>query len=125
MAADDSLVKKPGQSVAYTREQIDELRKCMDPKTGPEYFISNYMYIQHPVRGKEKIQLYPYQLELLYNYHNYRKSVNMLGRQMGKCVTGCTKIHVRNKTTGETKSVTIEEFGNILQSTSDILSQQL
>lgn len=114
MATDDSLIKKPGQSVAYTKEHIEELRNCMHPQTGPEYFISNFMYIQHPTRGKEKIQLYPYQFELLRNYHKYRKSVNMLGRQMGKCVVGDTKITVKNRHSNEVKVISIEEFGSLL-----------
>lgn len=81
---DDKLVKRAYTKVSYNKEQIDELRRCLDPDTGPFYFISNFMYVQHPVKGKEKLQLYDYQIELLHNYHKYRKSINMLGRQLGK-----------------------------------------
>lgn len=81
---DDKLVKRAYTKVSYTKEQIDELRACMDPVTGPEYFLSNYMYIQHPTRGREKLTLYPFQIELINTYHGYRKSVNMVSRQMGK-----------------------------------------
>ena len=81
---DDKLVKRAYTKVSYTKEQIDELRACLDPVTGPEYFITNFMYIQHPTRGREKLQLYPFQIDLIKTYHTYRKSVNMVSRQMGK-----------------------------------------
>lgn len=81
---DDKLVKRAYTKVAYTKEQINELKACMDPITGPEYFITNFMYIQHPTQGRQKLQLYPFQVDLITTYHTYRKSVNMVSRQMGK-----------------------------------------
>ncbi len=81
---DDKLVKRAYTKVTYTKEQIDELKACMDPLTGPEYFITNYMYIQHPMRGREKLKLYDFQVDLIATYHTYKKSVNMVSRQMGK-----------------------------------------
>jgi hypothetical protein len=81
---DDKLVKRAYKKVSYTKEQIDELKACMDPVTGPAYFISNFMYIQHPRLGRQKIELYDFQYGLLENYHKFRKSVNMISRQMGK-----------------------------------------
>lgn len=84
MAADDSLIKKPYAKVAYNAKQVEELKACMHPITGPEYFISNFMYVQHPTMGRTQLKLFDFQVELLHNYHNYRKSINMLSRQMGK-----------------------------------------
>jgi len=81
---DDKLVKRAYTKVTYTKEQIDELKACMDPENGPEYFISNFMYIQHPMKGRQKLKLYDFQLDLIHNYHHYRKSINMVSRQMGK-----------------------------------------
>lgn len=81
---DDKLVKRAYTKISYTKEQIDELRECMNPDTGPEYFITNFMYIQHPIRGREKLQLYDFQVDLINTYHRYRRSVNMVSRQMGK-----------------------------------------
>lgn len=81
---DDKLVKRAYTKISYTREQIDELRACLDPVTGPRYFIENFMYIQHPMKGRQKLELYDFQLELIENYHSSRKSVNMVSRQMGK-----------------------------------------
>ena len=81
---DEKLVKRAYAKVTYTKEQIDELKACMDPETGPEYFITNYIYIQHSTLGRQKLQLFPFQLELIKSYHKYRRSVNMVGRQTGK-----------------------------------------
>lgn len=81
---DDNLVKRAYAKTRYTKQQVEELTACMDPVNGPYYFISNFMYVQHPTLGKEQLKLYDYQIELLQNYHNYRKSVNLLGRQLGK-----------------------------------------
>ena len=81
---DDKLVKRAFSKVTYTKEQIDELRACLDPINGPEYFIQNFMYIQHPIKGRQKLHLYNFQKDLIRTYHTYRRSVNMVSRQMGK-----------------------------------------
>jgi len=81
---DDKLVKRAYTKVSYTKDQIDELKACLDPVTGPEFFITNFMYIQHPVAGRQRLALYDFQLDLIRTYHTYRKSVNMVSRQMGK-----------------------------------------
>lgn len=82
--ADTSLVKSAYSQVKYTSETFAEFQKCADTVTGPEYFLSKYMRIQHPTRGSIPLELYDFQEELLYNYHNFRYSINMLSRQMGK-----------------------------------------
>jgi hypothetical protein len=81
---DDKLVKRAYTKVSYTPEQIDQLKACLDPVTGPEFFITNFMYIQHPMRGRQKLVLYDFQRDLINNYHNSKRSVNMVSRQMGK-----------------------------------------
>lgn len=110
---DDKLVKKAFSKVSYTKQQLDELRACMDPETGPAYFIENFMYVQHPTKGKQQLVLYDYQRELLENYRKYRKSCNMLGRQMGKCCKNTTLLTVRNKTTGEIREISFQEFAEL------------
>jgi hypothetical protein len=112
---DDKLVKRAYSKVSYTKEQIDELKACLDPITGPEYFITNFMYIQHPTRGREKLVLYPFQIDLIKTYHNYRKSVNMVSRQMGKCLLGDVEIKIRNKKTGVIQTLTFAEFEVIIK----------
>ena len=81
---DDKLVKRAYIKVSYSREQLAEVRACLDPITGPKYFIENFMYVQHPTRGKQPLKLYDFQHTLIDTYHNYRMSISMVSRQMGK-----------------------------------------
>lgn len=98
---DYSLIKKPHQAQSWTEHQISELAQCMDPVTGPMHFMSNYFFIQHPVKGKIQYQPFEYQSRLLEVYHNHRFSIALLPRQSGKCVGGDINISVRNKHTGK------------------------
>ena len=84
MGADSTLTKSPYIKMAYTSEQVSHFVKCSDPITGPEYFLRNFYYIQHPVRGCILFEPFDYQVELIHNYNNHKFSINMLGRQMGK-----------------------------------------
>jgi len=68
----------------YTIEQIQEFRKCADPVTGPEYFLTNYFMIQHPVSGPQLMQMQQYHLDFLHNIHSNQQSINLLSRQLGK-----------------------------------------
>lgn len=63
---------------------VQELAKCADPVNGPRYFITNYVYVQNVKKGKVKFDLYPFQIELINNYHNFRYSISLISRQMGK-----------------------------------------
>jgi hypothetical protein len=78
------LIKKAHQTESFTEQQILELAKCADPVTGPEYFLSNYFYIQHPTRGRMLYQPFEYQKRLVHTYHNYRFSISLMPRQTGK-----------------------------------------
>ena len=82
-----ALVKKPNARESYTEEQIREVIKCADPTTGPEYFLTNYFYIQHPTRGRLRYQPYEYQKKLVHTYHNFRYSISLMPRQTGKSTT--------------------------------------
>lgn len=81
---DNVLVKKPHQQTAFTQEQLQEFVKCSDPIEGPEYFMSNYFYIQHPTRGRMLYEPFDYQKRLIHTYHNYRYSISLMPRQTGK-----------------------------------------
>ena len=81
---DDKLVKKAYQKLKYTKKEIEELASCMHPTNGPLYFMSNFMYVQHPTKGQIKFEPYPYQLDLIDCYHSYRKTIAMASRQLGK-----------------------------------------
>lgn len=78
------IVKTPYVRQLYTAEQMDQLKRCMDPQDGYLYFMDNFFYIQHPVRGKMLYHPWDYQKRLIYNYHNYRFSISLMPRQTGK-----------------------------------------
>lgn len=81
---DLNLIKTAHSSVAYTEEQIREFMACADPINGPQYFLDNFFYIQHPVRGKMQYHPFAYQQRLIDTYHNFRFSISMMPRQTGK-----------------------------------------
>jgi len=84
------LVKKANKKQRYTEVQIEEISACLDPITGPYFFMSNFFHIQHPVRGKLQFSPFEYQNRLVASYHDNRFNVNMLPRQSGKttCAAG-------------------------------------
>ena len=64
-----------------TNKQIEELKKCcIDPK----YFIENYCYIQHPVKGNVKLEMYDYQKNYVDCMHNNKMVTALMSRQLGK-----------------------------------------
>ncbi len=81
------LIKKPNTIESFTAQQIHEMVRCSDPTTGPEYFLENYFYIQHPVRGRMQYVPYEYQKRLISTYHTYRFSISLMPRQTGKTAT--------------------------------------
>ena len=84
------LIKNPHKQESYSEEQLMEFAACADPVTGPEYFLRNFFYIQHPTKGKMLYNPFEFQTRLIDTYHNYRFSISMLPRQCGKstCAAG-------------------------------------
>jgi hypothetical protein len=80
----DVIVKKAHQKESFTEDQIKEFAKCADPVTGPEYFMSNFFYIQHPTKGRMLYAPFEYQKRLIHSYHAYRFSISLMPRQTGK-----------------------------------------
>ena len=78
------LTKKPYQKTQFSNVQLLEFSKCM---TDPFYFLNKYFWIQHPTKGQILYAAYDYQQDLAKSYHNFRFSISMLGRQMGKSTT--------------------------------------
>ena len=79
-----TLVKAPYRRQHWTDQQLSEFMACANPDTGPQYFMDNFFYIQHPVRGKMLYHPFDYQKRLIDTYHNYRYSISMMPRQTGK-----------------------------------------
>lgn len=83
-STEPALVKTPYAKVNYTQQQIDEFVACADPVTGPQYFMDNFFYIQHPTQGRMLYHPFEYQKRLIDVYHGYRYSISMMPRQTGK-----------------------------------------
>jgi hypothetical protein len=83
-STEPALVKTPYSKVTYSQQQIDEFVACADPVSGPQYFLDNFFYIQHPTKGRMLYHPFEYQKRLIDVYHNYRYSISMMPRQTGK-----------------------------------------
>lgn len=111
-------LKNSGTVTEFTQEQILEYIKI---KNDPIYFVNNYCKIVHVDKGVVPFTLYPYQKQMIRHFHgidessdkvnpDWRYSLTLTGRQMGKCVKGDTKIKIRNKKTGEIQNVSINDL---------------
>lgn len=65
--------------VTLTREQFEIYRTC---KVNP-FYLANFVYIIHPVKGKVKFNLYEYQRAVLWNFLNNRFNIILKFRQAG------------------------------------------
>ena len=79
-----AIIKTPYKKMSYTELQIQELARCADPESGPQYFMDNYFFIQHPTKGAIQYHPFEYQERLIDIYHNYRFSISLMPRQTGK-----------------------------------------
>lgn len=82
-------LKKVNVKHNFTKEQVNELIKCSND---PEYFITNYCYIQTLDHGLIKFSLYDCQKNKIKVIHDNRKVIIMEGRQQGKTTTSVAYI---------------------------------
>ena len=82
-----AIIKTPYKKMSYTEHQIQELARCADPATGPQYFMDNYFFIQHPTKGAIQYHPFEYQERLIDAYHHNRYSISLMPRQTGKSTT--------------------------------------
>ena len=69
------------QSSKKIREGIkQEYVKCA---LDPIYFMKEYCYIQHPVKGKMKFNLYPFQEKTLGALKDHDYNIILKARQLG------------------------------------------
>ena len=61
VSLDSEQIKKAHKKHKYTAEQVLQLEKCMDLKTGPLYFMENFVKIQHPTKGSMPFKPFDYQ----------------------------------------------------------------
>lgn len=77
-------LKKAGEKVPYTAEQALEFFKCSED---PVYFIKNYMKIVNVDHGLVPFEMWPFQEDMVRNYHQNRFTIAKMPRQVGKTTT--------------------------------------
>lgn len=60
--------------------KLKELERC---KEDPIYFIKNYVSIQHPVRGRISLKLYPFQEDCINDFLEFKYNIVVKSRQLG------------------------------------------
>ena len=79
----DIKLRKPGLIYEYTKEEMDEFRRCAKD---PIYFANKYAQLLTD-DGVVKINLRDYQTEIMNTFHKERFSILMASRQIGKTVS--------------------------------------
>lgn len=105
-------LKRANVMIPYTSEQVDEFIRC---QRDPLYFIRNYVYIVSLDKGLIKFDLFDYQEEMIQTFSENRFNIDLLSRQMGKCVSKDINIRVRNKKTGDVYEIAIGKFFEDMQ----------
>lgn len=62
------------------QQQVDEIIKC---RRDPIYFIKNYLYVQHPVKGRVPFTLFPFQEDCIRDFLDYKFCTINKSRQLG------------------------------------------
>ena len=94
-------VKAPFQTAEYTPEQLREYQKCMED---PIYFSETYVRIMSVDFGTIPFTLYDFQRDMVDSFKDNRFNICKLPRQ---CVGPDTEVKIRNKKTGEERSITV------------------
>jgi hypothetical protein len=85
----NSQVKKDGVQQGWTKEDIEEYKRCMED---PVYFAEKYGKVIHLDKGLVPFKLYPYQKEMFDHFQNNRFSIVLACRQSGKSISSCMYI---------------------------------
>jgi len=100
-------VKAAKVKINYTEEMLTEYIKCEQDVL---YFANNYFWHIHPDLGRKRIDLYPYQVEILSGIQKNRFNIILQSRQSGKCVDYNTHVIIRNKYSKEEQNIKIGRF---------------
>ena len=103
------LLKRAGEKIAYTKEQILEIKKCMED---PIYFAEHYIKVVHVDKGLITIKLYDYQKNIIKALQENRYNILLSCRQSGKCLSLNTIITVKHPDykNGKPFTITIGDF---------------
>jgi hypothetical protein len=77
-------LKKAHTKIEFTPEQIEEFIKC---KEDPVYFARNHIQIVSLDEGLVPFKMYPFQENLIRNFHKHRFNICKMPRQTGKSTT--------------------------------------
>lgn len=110
----NSKLKRAHVKIPYTQEQVDEFIRCQQD---PIYFIRNYINIVSLDHGMIKFDMYDYQETMIKTFRDNRFVINLLARQMGKCLGKDMNIRIRNKKTGDVYEIAIGKFFEDMQET--------
>ena len=77
-------LKRVGVELSYTEEQVKEIIKCTED---PVYFIRNYVKIVNVDKGLVPFDMWPFQEEMVQDFHENRFSICKMPRQVGKTTT--------------------------------------
>jgi len=80
----NSRLKKVGVELSYTEEQIAEIIKCTQD---PVYFIKNYVKIVNVDKGLVPFDMWPFQEDMVREFHANRFCISKMPRQVGKTTT--------------------------------------
>lgn len=100
-------LKKVGVEISFTEEQAKEIFNCSED---PVYFIKKYVKIVNVDRGLIPFDMWPFQEEMVSDFHQNRFCICKMPRQVGKCLQLNTPIRLKNKSTGQIVEITIGEF---------------
>lgn len=81
---DNPLLKKAGVITNYTKEQVEEYKKCA---ADPVYFAMNYMTIINVDEGIIKFRMWDFQKNMLRIFKDNRFVITKCPRQVGKTTT--------------------------------------
>lgn len=84
MTTELDIIKRPHSKTEYTDRDLQDLMQCVDD---PLFFIKNFVRIQHPIKGSQPFNTFPFQEEMIIAFHTHRFNVTLTARQMGKA--GC------------------------------------
>ena len=106
-----ATIKKPGEIENISNEEFERrVLNIAHAKRDICWWAENFFRIVSLNVGLTKIKLYQKQKELLYALVNNDRNIVLASRQVGKCVFKDSIITIRNKKTGITQNITIEDF---------------
>jgi len=80
----NASLKRLGVEISYTEDQISEIVKCSED---PIYFIRTYVKIVNVDKGLVPFEMWPFQENMVSEFHNNRFSICKMPRQVGKTTT--------------------------------------